>query len=170
MFVNGSELIIYMSNLYRGPSKDDSYQISIHLVKRLQRRFFRNQPIRNKNCLWRPCLITDQDEISNRYRGPSKDASYQVSIHLAMQFQRRRFFRNQPIRNKSCLWRPCLLMDRDEISNLYREHDIDASYQVSVHFGQVVSEKNIFKNRPIRNKNCLWRPCLLMDRDKMSNL
>jgi hypothetical protein len=28
-------------------------------------------------------------------------------------------------------------------------------------FGQAVSE--IFKNRPIRNKNCLWRPCLLTD-------
>jgi hypothetical protein len=26
------------------------------------------------------------------------------------------------------------------------------------------------KNRPIRNKNCLWWPCLLMDWDKMSNL
>jgi hypothetical protein len=45
--------------------------------------FFRNQPIRNKNCLWRPCLLTDQDEMSNLYRGPSIDASYQVSIHLA---------------------------------------------------------------------------------------
>jgi hypothetical protein len=29
-----------MSNLYRGPSKDASYQISIHLAKRLQRRRF----------------------------------------------------------------------------------------------------------------------------------
>ena len=29
------------------------------------------------------------------YRGPSKDASYQVLIHLARRFQRRRFFRNQ---------------------------------------------------------------------------
>ena len=36
-------------------------------------------------------------------------------------------------------------------------------------FGQAVSEK-IFKNRPIRNKNCLWWPCLLMDQDEMSNL
>ena len=36
-------------------------------------------------------------------------------------------------------------------------------------FGQAVSEK-IFKNRPIRNKNCLWWPCLLMDWDKMSIL
>jgi hypothetical protein len=34
------------------------------------------------------------------YRGPTIDASYQVSVHLAKWFQRRRFFRNQPIRNK----------------------------------------------------------------------
>ena len=27
-----------------------------------------------------PCLLTDRDEMSNRYRGPSKDASYQVSF------------------------------------------------------------------------------------------
>jgi hypothetical protein len=27
--------------------------------------FFRNQPIRNKNCLLRPCLLTDQDKMSN---------------------------------------------------------------------------------------------------------
>ena len=37
-------------------------------------------------------------------------------------------------------------------------------------FGQAVSEEKIIKNRPIRNKNCLWWPCLLMDRDKMSIL
>jgi hypothetical protein len=81
-----------MSTLYRGPSKDASYQVSVHLTKRLQRiRFFRNQPIRNKNCLWRPCLITDPDEMSNLYRGHAIDASYQVSVHLAKRFQRRRF-------------------------------------------------------------------------------
>jgi len=28
-------------------------------------------------------------------------------------------------------------------------------------FGQVVTEKKIFRDRPIRNKNYLWRPCLL---------
>ena len=39
--------------------------------------------------------------MSNLYRGPSKDASYQVSVHFARQFQRRRFYRNQPIRNKN---------------------------------------------------------------------
>ena len=37
--------------------------------------FLRNQPIRNKNGLWRPCLLTDRNEISNLYRGPSIDAS-----------------------------------------------------------------------------------------------
>jgi hypothetical protein len=31
--------------------------------------------------------------MSNLYRGASKDAPYQVSIHLAKQFQRRIFFR-----------------------------------------------------------------------------
>jgi hypothetical protein len=55
--------------------------------------FIRNQPIRNKNGLWRPCLLTDRDEISNLYRGLSIDASYQVSLHLANQFQRRRFLK-----------------------------------------------------------------------------
>jgi hypothetical protein len=83
-----------MSNLYRGPSKDASYQVLIHLVKRFQkRRFFRNQPIRNKNGLWWPCLLTDGDEMSNLYRGPSIDAFYQVSVHWAKRFQRRRFLK-----------------------------------------------------------------------------
>ena len=70
---------------------DASYQILIHLAKRLQRRrFFRNQPIRNKNGLWWPCLIMDRNELSNLYRGPAIDTSYQVSVLLATRFQRRR--------------------------------------------------------------------------------
>jgi hypothetical protein len=48
------------------------------------------------------------------------DASYQVSVHMAKQFLRRRYFRNLPIRNKNCMWWPCLLTDRDEMSNLQR--------------------------------------------------
>jgi hypothetical protein len=81
-----------MSILYRGPSIDAFYQFAVHLGKRFQRRrIFRNQPIRNKNCLWRLCLVTDQDEMSNLYRGPSIEASYQVSVQLAKQFQGRRF-------------------------------------------------------------------------------
>jgi hypothetical protein len=45
--------------------------------------FLRIQPIRNKNFRWRPHLLTERDEMSNLYRGPSIDASYQVSVHLA---------------------------------------------------------------------------------------
>jgi hypothetical protein len=32
----------------------------------------------------------DQDNMSNLYRGSSIDASYQVSVHLAEEFQRRK--------------------------------------------------------------------------------
>ena len=75
---------------------------------------FKNRTIRNKNCLWRPCLLTDRDKMSNLYRGPSIDASYQVSVHLAQGFQRRRLKceklmddrRRTPSDGKSshCLW------------------------------------------------------------------
>ena len=107
---------------YRGPTIDASYEVSVHLAKRLQsRRFFRNQRIRNKNCLWRPRLSTDRDKMNILSRGTYIDASYQVSVHLAMQFQRRRFFRNQPIRNKNCLWQLCLLTDWDKM-NIFIEH------------------------------------------------
>jgi hypothetical protein len=88
------------------------------------------------NCLLRPCLLMDRDEISNLYRGPSIDASYQVLVHLAKRFQRRSFFKNRPIRNKNYLWWPCLLMDWNKISNLYRGPSIDASYQVLVQMAE----------------------------------
>jgi hypothetical protein len=113
LFVNGSEL---NEHFYRGPSIDASYQVSVHLAKRFQRRFLKNQLIRNKNCLWQPCLLMDRDKISNLYREPSIDATYQISVHLGKRFQRRRFFRNQSIKNKNGLWWPvaaCLLTDQN---------------------------------------------------------
>jgi hypothetical protein len=39
--------------------------------------------------LWQPYLLMDNDEMSNLYRRPPIDASYQVSVHLAKRFQRR---------------------------------------------------------------------------------
>jgi hypothetical protein len=104
-------------NLHRGHSIDDSYQVSVvamfanrsgqneHSLERTFHRCFLpsfgsfgqavseeeiclNKPIRNKNCLWQPCLLMDRDEMSNRNRGFSIDASYHVSIHLANRFQR----------------------------------------------------------------------------------
>ena len=55
-----------------------------------EEKIFKNRPIRNKNCLWQPCLLIDRDKMSNLYKGPSIDASYPVSVHLAEGFQRRR--------------------------------------------------------------------------------
>jgi hypothetical protein len=77
-------------------------------------------------------MLTDRDEMSNPYREPSIYAFYQVSVQLAMRFQRI-FFRNQPIKNRNCLWRPCLLTNRDKMSNLYRGPSIDVFYQVSIY-------------------------------------
>ena len=88
IFVNGWD---EMSNINRGHPIDASYQVSVHLATRFQRRFFfLNRPFRNKNCLWWPCLLMDPDKMSNLQKEPSIDVSYQVSLHLAERFQRRR--------------------------------------------------------------------------------
>jgi hypothetical protein len=99
--------------------------------------FLFNSVLTYKNCLWWPCLLMDQNEMNNLYRGPSIDASYQVSYHLAKRFQRKSCFRNQPIRNKNCLWRPCLLMDQNGMSISHRGPSIDASYHVKVHLAHI---------------------------------
>jgi hypothetical protein len=93
----------------------------------------------------------------------------QILVHMATRFQRRRFFL-EITRKKNCLWWPCLLTDRDEMCNLYGEPSIDASYQVLVHLAKRCQRRRFFSNRPIRNKNWLWRPCLLTYQDQMSNL
>jgi hypothetical protein len=129
-----------------------------------KRRFFRNQPIRNKNGLWRPCLLADRNKIIILYRRPSIDASFQVSVHLAKWFQRRRFLKNRPIRNKNCLCWPCWLTDGEKMTNLYRGPSIDASYQISVYLGKWF-QRRFIRNQPIKNKNGLWRPCLLTGRN-----
>ena len=61
-------------------------------------------------------MLADPDEMSILDRGFSIDASYEVSVHLAKRFQRRRSVIYQPIRNKNCLWWPCLLTDWDKMS------------------------------------------------------
>ena len=83
-------------------------------------------------------------------------------------FSEEKIFRNRPIRNKKCMWWPCLLMDRDKMINLQRTSHRCILPSFST-FGQAVSEEMILKNRPIRNKNCLRWPCLLTYRNEMSN-
>ena len=50
-------------------------------------KIFFNWPIKNKNCLWQPCLLMDRNKMCNLQRGPSIDVSYQVSVHLAERFR-----------------------------------------------------------------------------------
>jgi hypothetical protein len=69
------------------------------------------------------------------------------------------------ISKKSSPLKPLSQMNRNFVGNIYGRSSIKIGS-----FGQAVSEKKIFLNRPIRNKNCLWRLCLLMDWNKMSNL
>jgi hypothetical protein len=49
--------------------------------------------ITHKNCLWWPCLLMDRDGMSILYKGPSIDASYQVSVHLVKRLQKKRIFK-----------------------------------------------------------------------------
>jgi hypothetical protein len=45
--------------------------------------------IRNKNCSWQQYLLAKRNETKKLYRGPYIDASCQVWLNLAKQFQRR---------------------------------------------------------------------------------
>ena len=79
-----------------------------------EEKILKNQPIRNKNCLWQPYLLMDQDEMSKLYRGPSIDTFYQVSVHLTKGFHRGRLKCEKLMddrrqmssdgKNSHCLW------------------------------------------------------------------
>jgi hypothetical protein len=113
-------------------------------------------------------FVNDREKISNPYREPS--ICFLPSFCSFGKAVSEKIFRNRPIRNKNCLWQPYLLMDRDELSSLYREPPIDVSYQISVHLAiKRFQRRRFFRNHPIRNKNCIWWPYLLTDRDEMSN-
>jgi hypothetical protein len=49
-----------MSNLYRGPSIDASYQVSVHLVKRFRRRRLKCEKLTDDKCKSSHCLWQGQ--------------------------------------------------------------------------------------------------------------
>ena len=101
--------------------------------------------------------------MSNSHRGPSIDSSFQGSFYLTKLCQSRRFLEIDQSEKKNCLWRSCLLTDWDKISNIYKR-TFHRCFQPSFgSFGLAISSEKIFRNRPIRKKNRLWWPCLLMD-------
>jgi hypothetical protein len=59
----------------------------------------------------------DRDKMSNLYKGPSIDASYQVSVHLAEGFQRKRLKCEKLTDNK--LWQ------KDSKKKVYRHIELD---------------------------------------------
>ena len=158
--------------LYTEPSLGASYHIAVHFATRFQRRrFIRNQPIRNKNCLWWACLRTDQDEMNNLHRRPSIDAFYQDSVHFPNRFQRRRILKISQWETRITwgghAWK--WIGTKWAILKENLPYNVDAYYQVSDHLSKRFQRRRLFWNEPIRYKNCLGWPCLLMDPDEMSN-
>ena len=83
-----------ISNPYRGPAIDASHQVSDHLAKQFQRRrILKISQSETRVACGGHVFLTDRDEMSNLYRGPSIDASYLAWVHLAKRFQRRRFLK-----------------------------------------------------------------------------
>ena len=162
MFVNGSEL---NEHLYRGPSKDASQQVSVHLTKRLQRRrFFRNQPIINKNCLWWPCWLTDRDEMSNLIENLPQILPNKFRFIWPSGFRGEDF--KKSANQKQELPMVAMFVNGSELNEQSLQRTFHRCFLPSFDsFGQAVSEEKIKKNQPIRNKNCLWWPCLLTDQN-----
>jgi hypothetical protein len=133
-----------MSILYREPSIDTSYQVSVHLAKRFQRRrFFRNQPIRNKNGLWWPYLLTDQELC-------------QMNRHLVGSIYGRFSIKNAhfvPIHLQT--WPPQAILVSDWSISKKSSTLKQLGQMVSYHLVKRFQRKSCFRNRPIRKKNCL---------------
>ena len=111
-------------------------------------------------CLWRPCLLTDQDNMSNLYRASFSSFGQAVSEE--------KIFLNRPIRNKDCLWWPCLLMGRDKMCNFQRGPSIYASYQVSVHLSERFQRRRLKCEKLTDDSDgksslCLWQGELKTD-------
>jgi hypothetical protein len=92
-----------------------------------------------------PVSLTFHSALRKLNTEPSIGASHQISVHSGKAVSEKKIFRYLPIRNKNCLWQPCLLMDRDKMSNLYRGPSIDASYQVSYHLAKRLQGKAVLE-------------------------
>ena len=125
-----------MSNLYTGPSIDVQYQVSVHLVKRFQRRrFFKsaNQkqqlPVvamfvngsgQNEQCLQRTFHRCSIPSFGSFGHAVSEEKIFQKSTNQKQEFPVAAMFVNGSGQNK----------------HLYRGPSIDVSYQASVHLAK----------------------------------
>jgi hypothetical protein len=126
-----------MSKLYKGPPIDGSYQVSVHLVKRFQRRRFFKKSTNQKQELSVVAMFVNGSGRNEQSKQRTVHRFFLPSfVSFGQTVSEEKNLKNQPIRNKNRLWRPCLLTDRDGMSNLYRGPSIDASYQVSDHLAK----------------------------------
>ena len=128
-FINPDDLC----KICTGPPIDAPYKKSVHLAYRFQRkRSFKFWPIRKRKCQWRPFCMMEQDDLCKLCKGPSIDAPYKKSVHLAYRFQRKRSFKFWPIRKRKYPWRPFCITDRDDLCKFCKGPSIDAPYKKSV--------------------------------------
>jgi hypothetical protein len=121
-------------------------------------------------------LLMDLDEMSILYRRPSIDASYQVSLHLAERFHHRQFLfligrflkiffsetacPNDPKLGRKHLWKV-----------LYKEYSFRSnSINKNGRHRRFLFLIGLFLKIFSSETTWLWRPCLLTDWDKISNL
>jgi hypothetical protein len=134
-----------MSTLYRGPSIDASYQVSVHLAKRFQRRSFKKSANQKQELPVAAMFVNGSGQNVQSLERTAHRCFLPSFSSFGQTVSEEKNFKNQPIRNKSRLWRSCWLTDRDKIKNLYRGPSIDASYQGSVHLAKRFQRKRFFK-------------------------
>ena len=97
--------------------------------------FCRNRPIKNKKCLWWPCLLTDRNSWAIFIEDLQRMLPTKFRFIWSCGFREDLLEINQS-EKKNCLWQPCLITDRNEMKKSYRGLSIAASYQVSVYLAK----------------------------------
>ena len=137
---------------------------------RFREEAFRNRPTRNKNCLWRPYLLMDREEMSNFIEDRPQMLSTKFRFIWPSGFRGEDFFQKST-NQKQELPVAVMFVNGSGRNGQSLQRTAHRCFLPSFgSFGQMVSEEKNLKNQPIRNKSCLWRTCLLPDRDEMSNL
>ena len=151
-----------MSSLYGGPSIDTSYQVSVHLAKKFQRRDF--QKLTNqKQELPVAAMFVNGSGLNEQSLYRTFHSCFLPSFDsFGQAVPEEKISKNRPIRNKNCLWQSCLLIDQKEMSNLYRGPSNRCFLPSFISFGQTVSEEKLFQ-KSTNKKQKLPRKCMFVN-------